>query len=77
MSTQSNHILQQALSLPEAERADLAASLFLSLDTKSDPDADKLWAAEIQDRINSIDSGNVTLVPWSELKAEMSSRRRN
>lgn len=76
MDTESNNILQQALSLPESERADIAASLFLSLDPESDSDADKLWAVEIKNRLDSIDNGHAKMVPWSDVKSKMASRRK-
>ena len=76
MNTESNNILQQALSLSESERADIAASLFLSLDLESDADADQLWAAEIKNRLDSIDNGSAKMVPWSDVKSKMSSRRK-
>ena len=48
MDTQPKQILNVALTLPEAERAGLAASLIRSLDDAPDPDADAKWATEIE-----------------------------
>jgi len=71
MSTEAHNLLQQALSLPESERAAIAASLFYSLDTEIDEDADQLWDAEIRRRLVEIDSGTVDLVPWDDVMAKM------
>ena len=74
MNTQSEHILRSALTLPESERAEIAASLIHSLDTETDEGVDEAWAAEIQRRIESIDRGEVQLVPWDDVMREMRER---
>ena len=75
MNTQSKQVLQSALALPESERAEIAASLILSLDTDTDDGVDEAWAAEVQRRIESIDKGEVTLIPWDDLMREMRARQ--
>ncbi len=75
MSTQSEDLLQSALALPDSDRAELAASLIRSLDTQSDDDVDAAWAAEIQRRIESIDNGEVKLIPWDDVMREMRDRK--
>lgn len=71
MSNQSQDLLQSALALPESDRADLAVSLIRSLDACADDDADVAWAAEIRRRIESIDHGEVKLIPWSDVMRDM------
>ncbi len=71
MNTKSQQLLQSALPLPESDRAELAASLIHSLDTDTDENVDEAWAAEIQRRIESIDNGEVKLVPWDDVMQEM------
>ena len=71
MSTEPDNILQQALELPESDRAAIAASLFQSLDTEIDENADELWDAEIKRRIAEIDNGTVELIPWDDVMAKM------
>lgn len=75
MNTHSQQLLESALSLPESDRAEIAASLIHSLDNESDSDVDAAWAGEIQRRIESIDSGQVKLVPWDDVMQEMRDRR--
>lgn len=71
MSTEPNNIFQQALALPESDRAAIAASLFQSLDTEIDDSADELWDAEIKRRVAEIDNGTVELIPWDDVMAKM------
>ena len=74
MNTHSQQILDTALSLPESDRAEIAASLIRSLDPEGDSDVDAAWAEEIEQRIESIDRGEVKLVPWNEVMREMTDR---
>ena len=67
MNTQYQDIIDTALALPEADRADIAATLIRSLETETDADADAMWAAEIQRRLDAIDRGEVRLVPWDDV----------
>jgi len=46
-------------------------SLLHSLDTEVDPDAEKLWQAEILRRAHEIDEGPVQFIPWSELGSQL------
>ena len=75
MNIEPQQLLQSALALPDSDRAEMAASLIYSLDAESDEDVDVAWALEIQRRIESIDSGEVKLVPWDDVMREMCGRR--
>ena len=57
-----------ALSLSEAERAELAHSLGTSLDGPADPNAESAWDAEILRRLAEIDSGTAELIDRDELR---------
>jgi putative addiction module component (TIGR02574 family) len=61
-------VLAEALSLPTAARAALAAELIASLDEQVDPDAETAWSAEIRRRLDEIDSGAVRPIPWSDAR---------
>jgi putative addiction module component (TIGR02574 family) len=66
-------ILEEALALPPEERAQIADALEDSLI----PAVDELspeWRTEVAHRIAQIERGDVSTVPWSEVKAEI--RRR-
>jgi putative addiction module component (TIGR02574 family) len=77
MKSKTNRILDEALSLPEATRAQLAGKLFESLDTReADSGWEKTWAAEIERRIKDIDSGNAKLIPWSQVRRDILRPRR-
>lgn len=61
-----------ALALPREERARLAQRLIESLD--DDPEVEEAWAIEIQRRLDSIDRGEVEMIPAEQVLAE--ARRR-
>jgi putative addiction module component (TIGR02574 family) len=65
------------LSLPTEERAALAHDLIASLDGEAaDPNADSLWATEIDRRAHEVAEGKVTLVDADEVHAEAARRLR-
>jgi putative addiction module component (TIGR02574 family) len=74
MGTEAEHLLQTALSLPPKERAEIAVSLIESLDEQSEADIEAAWAEEIKRRIESIDKGEVQLVPADEVMRSMRER---
>jgi putative addiction module component (TIGR02574 family) len=61
-------VLADALRLAPDARAEVAAELLASLDGPADPDAEAAWDAEIARRIEAIETGNVRLEPWAEVK---------
>lgn len=74
MESPAESLLQTALSLPLAERAEIAASLISSLDASSDADVNSAWATEIRGRLDSIDRGEVELIPWDQVIQSMRDR---
>ena len=74
MTRDPGKLLKEALKLTPEARAALAASLLESLDETVDEDAEEAWAAEIAKRINELDSGAVTPIPWSEARRRILER---
>lgn len=64
----------EALRLSEADRAELAHSLVVSLDGPADKDAESAWDAEIVRRLNEIDAGTAGLVDREELRSRIRAR---
>jgi len=69
MSTIAKQILEKALILSAAERADLVESLLASLDQ---PDAriDELWAEEAEDRLAAFETGRMKAYPVDQVFQE-------
>ena len=59
MTTATQAILKQALSLDPVERAELIEELFHSFDKAPDRKIDALWAEESESRINAYDAGQI------------------
>jgi putative addiction module component (TIGR02574 family) len=75
MSTESlSKLRSDALSLPEAERAELAHALVKSLDAPADPDAVDAWDQEIMRRLAEIDAGTAKLIDRAEFQRRMQAR---
>lgn len=64
-------LLEQALSLPEHERAKIAARLLESLDEKAQSDVDAAWAAEIERRCAAVDAGTLATSDWKDVRARI------
>jgi putative addiction module component (TIGR02574 family) len=72
MTQRSLALLQQALSLTEEERADLAASLLNSLNASTDADAESSWQEEVSLRTSALDSGKAKTIPWQDVQSQVS-----
>ena len=68
MTRTAEALLADALRLTPEARAELAAELLASLDGPTDPDAEAAWAAEIERRVDAIESGTVRLESWEQVK---------
>ena len=68
MNTRTKQLYDNALQLPDCERAELAAWLIESLDREVDEDVEAAWDSEIRRRIEQLDSGAVRAVPWPEAR---------
>jgi putative addiction module component (TIGR02574 family) len=69
MSTRTEEIKMEALSLPPDEREDIARTLLESLD--GDLGLDPEWYAEMLRRLEEIQSGKAEMVPGEEIIAEL------
>ena len=72
MSNEASELLKKALSLPVAERAELAGSLIESLDEADDESVKAAWDEEIVRRMEDLDSGKVKPVPLEEARRRLS-----
>lgn len=68
MSRNADQLLDEALRLPEPDRAELATRLIDSLDPAADDDVETAWAAEIHRRLNDLDHERVGTIPWPEAR---------
>ena len=71
MERNLNDLFQQAVQLPERDRATLAGLLIETLDPVSEPDVEAAWSEEIKRRVAEIDEGTVELIAWEDVRAEL------
>jgi hypothetical protein len=55
-------VFDEALSLPAEARVSLVENLLTSLNLPTQPEIDRLWAEEAEQRIAQIDKGEIKLV---------------
>ena len=68
MTKAAQIVLADALRLDPDARAELVAEILASLDGPVDADAESTWNAEIERRIQAIESGEIRLEPWESVK---------
>ncbi|MBI3014454.1 MAG: addiction module protein [Candidatus Tectomicrobia bacterium] len=71
MATSAEDLYQKALGLSEEERAALAARLIESLDTEAEEGVEAAWLAEVERRMEELDSGKVQSIPWEDVRARL------
>jgi putative addiction module component (TIGR02574 family) len=80
MTSRAKKLLEEALSLPADERADVAAELIASLEDSGEAveDIEAAWATEIERRARRVLTGKSAGLPWEQVKrrAEDELRRR-
>lgn len=62
MSKRGTQVLEEALSLPPGDRAELADRLLTSLDSSPQHGIDELWAQEAEDRVDAFERGEIKAV---------------
>jgi putative addiction module component (TIGR02574 family) len=71
MTKTATTLLEQALSLTEHERAEIAAKLLESLEESTGDDVDEAWVREIERRCAALDSGEAVTSDWNEFRARI------
>lgn len=71
MTKQTEQLLQQALVLPEPERAELAAKLLETLDGPGEQAVDSAWVIEVERRYAELDAGSVVAGDWESLRSRI------
>ncbi len=66
MTNKVNFVLNQALELTAAERADIVEKLLVSLDSP-DPTIDAIWAKEADSRVEAYERGELEAVSAEEV----------
>ena len=75
MSTNAEKILQDALSLPPRDRAEVLERLLATFQEPPDAELDKLWAQEAEDRLDAYDRGELGSVSEQEVFARIDHQR--
>lgn len=74
--TKPKSIIDSALKLPREERARVAREIIASLDGPADQDVDAAWLAEVERRLDEVERGAATLVPWDTVRQRVTERLR-
>lgn len=75
MSTTAEKILNEALNLPPQDRAEVLERLLATFQEPPDPELEKLWAQEAEDRIEAYDRSELDSVSAEEVIARIERQR--
>lgn len=74
MNRKVQELFQEATELSERDRAELAGMLLESLEGHPDEDVELAWSEEVERRVRQIEAGEVDLIPWEKVRADMFDR---
>ena len=74
MARKLQDVFREATELPERDRAELAGMLIETLEGTPDEDVEAAWEEEVVRRIRQLDAGEVTTIPWEQVRAELHAR---
>lgn len=73
MSPEARRLLDEAMKLPEQDRADLALRLLDSVGKPAE-EVERAWFEEAKRRLGEIERGEVQTVPWTEARERIFAR---
>lgn len=76
MNRNTAKVVGDALALPPRSRARLAEKLLESLDQPRQKAIDKLWADEVEDRIEAYEKGEIKVISGKDIFRELRSKKR-
>lgn len=68
MSLSAEQLLDSVLALPDEDRLEIVEALIASFRTEDRPPFDDSWREIIRRRSEEIRSGQVTPIPWGDVK---------
>lgn len=71
MPISKEQLFKEAMDLDDNARANLAGLLIESLDTESENGIESAWLKEIEQRMESLDSGKTETVSWDTVKERL------
>ena len=71
MSSEAQQVLRDALKLSPVERAELVERILASFSFPERQSIDELWAAEVEDRIDAYEAGDLKSRPAAEVFARI------
>jgi putative addiction module component (TIGR02574 family) len=74
MARSIEELFREASGLPDRDRAQLAGMLIESLDHERDSGVEAAWSDEVEERVRQVDAGEVEMIPWEQVRAELFAR---
>lgn len=71
MDWKLRQLFEEAVKLPDSDRATLAGLLIETLDPDSESNVEAAWSEEIRRRMDELDAGTVELMSWESVREEL------
>ena len=68
MERNAEDVLKEALTLSEADRAEVAGALLNSLEPVEEAEIESAWRQEVATRVAALDAGEVETIPWNDVR---------
>lgn len=68
MTRNAKTVLQEALTLAEQDRAEIAGALLESLEPPPEVDVESAWRQEVAARVAALDAGEVETTSWESVR---------
>ncbi len=74
MERNAEDVLKEALTLSEADRAEVAGALLNSLEPVEEAEIESAWRQEVAARVAALDAGEVETIPWNDVRDRLVAR---
>lgn len=74
MERNAEDVLKEALTLSEADRAEVAGALLNSLEPVEEAEIESAWRQEVATRVAALDAGEVETIPWNDVRDRLVAR---
>lgn len=76
MASKTQNVIDKALRLTPAQRAEVAERILASLEPEEDQDVELAWQQEIARRVAEVKSGKAKLIPWETVRKQVREKLR-
>ncbi len=74
MTRNAAKVLEEALTLSDADRADLVGALLTSLEPEEEAEVEASWRSEVAARVAAYEAGEAQTIPWEQVRSRLAKK---